>query len=249
MSAGSDHCTDDCARLDDAGAYVLRALQEDERASYATHLEGCAICRAAVEDLRVVADQLPMATPQLAPPPELRTRIMAVVESEAALLRAAGPGADRAPAATPTKLRERVWWPSWLVSPGLAAAVASCILLVGVGAGVLLGGDDGPDRARTLAAQKAPAGAQASVAVQDGRATLIVRNMPAAPTGRVYQVWLKRSAGLEPTHTLFTVRSDGRARVEVDASIDGADELLVTAEPGGGSTVPTSDPVLTAMLS
>jgi len=62
-------------------------------------------------------------------------------------------------------------------------------------------------------------------------------------------VWLKRAGGLEPTHTLFTVRPDGRAQVEVDEGIEGADELLVTAEPSGGSTVPTSDPILTATLS
>lgn len=248
MTARFGHPSGDCSHIDDAGAYVLRALSDEERISFVAHLQECAICRAEVEELQVVADQLPMAAPQMVPPPDLRNRIMAVVESEAALLRAAGPDADVVPA-RPTKLRDRMWWPSWLVSPGFAAALASCLLLVGLGAGILLEGDDGPGAVTTLAAQKAPDGSQASVAVQDGRATLVVRNMPAAPTGRVYQVWLKRAGGLEPTHTLFTVRSDGRAKVEVDESIDGADELLVTAEPSGGSTVPTSAPILTATLS
>jgi len=247
MSPRFERGTSGCPRRDDTGAYVLRALPEEERADFAAHLEGCAICQAAVEELQIIADQLPMAAPQMAPPPELRNRIMAVVESEAALLRAAGPGADDVP--RPRRLRDRFWWPSWLVPPGIAAAVTSCVLLVGVGAGVLLSGDDGPGTVRTLTAQNAPAGSEASVAVQDGRATLVVRNMPAAPAGRVYQVWLKRAGGLEPTHTLFTVRPDGRAQVEVDEGIEGADELLVTAEPSGGSTVPTSDPILTATLS
>lgn len=248
MSAQFGRPSGDCDHIDEAGAYVLRALTDTERVAFAAHLEECAICRTEVEELQIVADQLPMAAPQMVPPPELRHRIMAVVESEAALLRAAGPQADRVEP-RPTRLRDRVWWPSWAVSPGFAAALASCLLLVGIGAGVLLRGDDGPGQVRTLAAQTVPEGAKASIAVQDGRATLVVRNMPAAPAGRVYQVWLKRAGGLEPTHTLFTVRSDGRAEIKVDEPIEDAQELLVTAEPSGGSTVPTRAPILTATLT
>jgi anti-sigma-K factor RskA len=249
MSAQFGHPSGDCTHIDDAGPYVLCALPDEDRLEFVAHLETCAICRDEVEQLQIVADQLPMAAPQMQPPPDLRSRIMAVVESEAELLRAAGSQADRAPAVRPAKLRDRVWWPSWSVSPGFAAALASCVLLVGLGAGVLLKGEDGPGPTRTLEAQTAPAGAKASVTVHDGRATLVVRGMPAAPSGRVYQVWLKRASGLEPTHTLFSVRSDGRAQVEVDERLDDAQELLVTAEPGGGSTVPTSAPVLTATLT
>ena len=74
--------------------------------------------------------------------------------------------------------------------------------------------------------------------------------MPAPPEGRVYQVWLKRDgAAPEPTHTLFNVRSDGRAIVRITEPVDDADQLLVTAEPSGGSIVPTSNPILKAQLS
>ncbi|MTD46948.1 hypothetical protein GKE82_22320 [Conexibacter sp. W3-3-2] len=241
-----------CEFGDEAGAYVLRALSDGERLRFARHLESCASCRAEVEELQIVADQLPMAAPQLVPPTDIRTRLMAVVESEAQLLRAAGPEADRvAPPRDTMRLRDRIWWPSWGVSPGFAAAAASVLVLAGVGGGLLLGGDDGPGPIRTVPAQVAAApGATANVALQDGRATLHVRGLPAAPTGRVYQVWLKRS-GQDPlpTHTLFTVRPDGRAAVKIDEGVDGVDQLLVTAEPSGGSMAPTSAPIVAATLA
>jgi hypothetical protein len=63
-------------------------------------------------------------------------------------------------------------------------------------------------------------------------------------------VWLVKGKGRpRPTHTLFTVRSDGRARVEIMESLKGADQVLVTAEPSGGSSQPTSAPIVGARLT
>lgn len=244
-----------CPRLDDAGAYVLHALDEDEARSYAEHLETCEVCAPEVASLQAIADTLPMAAPQLVPPPHIRDRLMSVVESEAELLRAAGPEADRpAPArrepAPPRRrgLRERLGWPTGL-SPAFAAALAAVLVLAGAGAGVLISdGDDDGGAVRTLAAQEAPAGAEVAVEVHDDRATLVARHLPSPSPGRVYQVWLRRGEIPEPTHTLFTVRPDGRAQVEVDEPLRGAEEVLVTEEPSGGSVIPSGQPVIAASL-
>ncbi len=250
MSARFGFPHSDCDHADDAGAYVLSALSEQEHDAYTAHLETCADCRAEVEQLQIVADQLPMAAPQLVPSPDVRNRLMAIVESEAELLRAAGPEADRAvPAPGTMRLRDRVWWPSWAVSPGFAAGLATVLLLVGVGAGLLVSGGDSTGPVRTVQANVTAPGARATVALQDGRATLNVENLPAAPSGRVYQVWLMRDGKPEPTHTLFTVRPDGRAAVKIDEKVDGVEQILVTAEPTGGSTIPTSSPILDATLA
>jgi anti-sigma factor RsiW len=72
-----------CRRIEDTGAYVLGALPEDEHARFAAHLAGCEACRAEVEQLRMVADTLPLGAVSVPPPPELKDRIMAVVEAEA----------------------------------------------------------------------------------------------------------------------------------------------------------------------
>jgi hypothetical protein len=91
-----------------------------------------------------------------------------------------------------------------------------------------------------------PPGARASLTVADDRATLNVKDFPAPPSGRVYQVWLKRPGRPpDPTTALFRVR-DGSATVDVPGSMKGVDQVLVTDEPNGGSRAPTRSPVIVA---
>jgi hypothetical protein len=63
-------------------------------------------------------------------------------------------------------------------------------------------------------------------------------------------VWFVKADGKpQPTHTLFNVRDDGRANVQIDESVDGVKQIMVSAEPSGGSTAPTTKPVITAQLT
>jgi anti-sigma-K factor RskA len=235
---------DDCRHRDDAGPWVLGALDEEDARAFAEHLESCPICRLEVAELQVVADVLPMAAPQLVPPPALKSRIMGVVESEAQLLRAAGPEADR-PAAAAAGDRERRRRLGWL-RPLPAAVLATALLALGVVAGVLLSGSEDT----TSHPGFGPKGAQVALRVTGEHGVLDLRGMPAAPSGRVYQVWLVHGKDKpRPTHTLFTVPSDGRARVEILESLKGTDQVLVTTEPPGGSEQPTSAPLMGASLT
>jgi hypothetical protein len=72
--------------------------------------------------------------------------------------------------------------------------------------------------------------------------------MPPPPSGKVYQVWLKRpNEDPAPTTALFRVDPKGSADVEVQhGRLKGVDQVLVTAEPDGGSMKPTSNPVIVA---
>jgi anti-sigma-K factor RskA len=234
--------TDDCRHRDDAGPWVLGALAEEDARAFALHLEACPSCRAEVSDLQMVADVLPMAAPQVVPPPALKGRIMAVVESEAQLLRAAGPDADRPPAPEAPAKRRRLAW----LRPLPAAVLATALLALGVVGGVLLsGGED-----TTSHPGFGPKGAQVALRVTGDHGELDLRGMPAAPAGRVYQVWLVHGKDKpRPTHTLFNVPSDGRARVEILESLKDTDQVLVTTEPPGGSQAPTSAPMLGAKLT
>jgi len=240
----------DCVHRDGVGSYVLRALPDDEYERFSSHLADCADCRRDVADLQIAADTLPLAAVQVAPPPELKDRIMAVVRSEAELLSAAGARADEpqpAPAARPP--RRRRWSRPLLALRPLPAAVAAGVLIaVGVAGGVVLSGGD---NTRTLPGQvhiaSAPT-ARASLVLSDDMTKLRVTNMPAPPSGKVYQVWLKRpSRDPEPTTALFRVDAKGDADVEVQRGrLKGVDQVLVTAEPNGGSMQPTSAPVIVA---
>ena len=180
-----------CPRIDDAGAYVLRALEEREAEDYARHLQTCDECRLEVAGLRPVADTLPLAAPVEMPPEALRGRIMAIVESEAELLRATGPQADR-----PKERRERRRPLAWLGSlrPLPAAALASVLLVVGIGAGVLINSSGGPST-KTTTAQVAARGATAVVRTTGDRTELAVARMPAPPEGR--RIYLRADRGLD----------------------------------------------------
>jgi hypothetical protein len=242
--------TSACPHHDDVGAWVLHALADDDANRFEQHLAGCEHCQADVAELQGVADVLPMAADQLEPPPELKGRIMAIVNAEAQLLAATSPEADQVPEPVrrpPERVRERRRWLGPLVRlrPIPAAALASLILAVGVAGGILLSGGSSTDTHHGFG----PRGAEVALRVSNEHGRLDVTGMPAPPPGRVYQVWLiKGKQKPIPTQTLFTPRG-GRASVNIMESLKGTDKVLVTAEPPGGSEQPTSKPVAGATLT
>jgi anti-sigma factor RsiW len=209
------------------GAWVLGALPEDERSAFEAHLASCPVCRDEEAELRLAAHALPSLVPQIAPAPELRDRIMRVVEAEAELLAAAGPAADRPP--------RRAWRLPRLVPVGLAAAALAAAALI-----VVLGGATTTVPARVLAA-----GGTARLEISGDRARLVGAHLPPPPAGRVYQVWLQRGTTVEPTDALFSVTRDGRASVAVP-DVEGVKQVMVTDEPPRGSEQPTGKLLLSA---
>jgi len=238
-----------CEHTIDVSSYLLGALPEDEVPRFAAHVEGCERCRREMVALGPVVDSLALVAPRAAPPPELRERLMHVVRGEAQLLAAAGASADEV--GPPTAAR-RSWRLGGLrLTPMPVALAASVVLAVGIAGALVLsgGGDDGGSPARTVAARvllPAAPEARASLVLDGADARLQVSELPPPPGGKVYQVWLKRPSGSpQPTTSLFRV-DDGRASVPVPGDLRGVEEVLVTAEPDGGSLAPTSDPVIVA---
>jgi anti-sigma-K factor RskA len=228
----------------DAAAYVLGALPEDEHVAFVTHLETCAACREEVSALHHVVASLPAAAPQLSASEELKGRLMSTVRREAgeqaaASERAAGRDITRAPRRRPLgDLAPRAWR---LAGAGALAGAGLVVVLV-----LALSGGGGTTvlRGRVLAR-----GASASVRISGGHAELVLSRMPPSPSGHIYELWIKRSGAPQPTSALFDVTSAGDATVGVPGSLHGDTEVLVTAEPLGGSKVPTSSPVVIAPVS
>lgn len=207
---------------EDVAAYALGALDDEQAARFKRHLATCDLCRTDLDTLTPVVDTLPATAEPVEPPPELKKRIMAVVEAEAKERRRA----ERAP--------RRSWLPSFRFAPALAAG--ACALVI---AAVLVtrGGED----PQSFKASLAPAGAVAEMTVADDGGKLVVRGMPAPPVGRVYQVWKQHGQQApEPTNALFTTASDGTASVSVPGDMEGVDRVLVSHEPRGGSRRPSS---------
>jgi anti-sigma-K factor RskA len=237
-----------CEHRETAASYVLGALPEDEHERFVAHLAACEDCRESVANLQAAVDALPLAAVQVAPPPELKDRIMTVIRAEAELLGAAEARGD-APATQPGPTRRR-WWrrPALAVRPLPAAAAAAVLIAVGVVGGVVLsGGDDTKTVQGTVLVASAPK-ARAALELSDKASKLSVSGMPPPPSGKVYQVWLKRPAqDPTPTTALFRVDARGHADVEIQRGrLKGIEQVLVTAEPDGGSTAPTSNPVIAA---
>ena len=222
---------------DTAGAYVLGAMAPAEREEFEVHLATCSVCQEEIDELRPAAEALPMASPPMPPPPELKDRIMAEVEREAELLGAAGAGADRPPR-TERPRRRASWLSGWRLAPVAAA------LLV---AGVLLGSAlTGPDP-RTIPFDRAGA----ELEIDGDKAILVANNLPAPPEGRVFEVWLmpEDSDTPQPTDVLFVPRDDGSAVAAIPGSVDDVRQVLVTDEPRGGSDEPTGELLMSAEVS
>ncbi len=239
-----------CAHRDNVGSYVLHALPDDEYERFTSHLSACTDCQREIDELQSAVDTLPLATDQIAPPLELKDRIMAVVRAEAELLNAAGARADQPePAQAPAPRRERR---RWLLSlrPLPAAGLATAVLAVGVAGGALLtaGGDDTRTVPAKVTLASAPtARASLDVTGDDGR--LKVSGFPPAGGDRVYQVWLVRGKSAPQSAGLFRVPGNGSATFAIPESMKDVDQVMVSVEPGGGSDQPTSAPIAAAAMA
>jgi anti-sigma factor RsiW len=227
---------------DTAAAYVLGAMAVAERQEFEAHLSTCEVCREEVDELRPAAEALPMASPLLAPPPELKDRIMAEVEREAELLGAAGAGADR-PARTERR-RRGSWLSGWRLAPAVATVLAAGVLAGFVIAGL---GDGAQTYQATVDAAQLQ-GAQAELQVEDGDAVLVAERLPEPRGDEAYQAWIKRPGVEAPEPSVLFLPRNGSAAAAIPDA-DDAEAILVTREPKRGSQTPSENPVMTISLS
>jgi hypothetical protein len=237
--------TDHATYRDEVGAYLLGALSDAERASFEGHLVDCSECRHEVERLRPAADLLPRSVEQVEPPPSLKRTLMEVVEHEAGERDGA---VERRPArrSLGERLREAL---GGSLAPVMAAGVLALGLLGGFGI-AQLGGDDNGGGGRTVVASAKLPEASGSLRIEGDGAhggILEVRGMPSLKSGQVYQAWVQRDGMIEPEPT-FEVGADGGGAVAVPEDLSGAQAVMVTREPRGGSRAPSEKPIMTVTL-
>ncbi len=238
-----------------SGAYALDALDPAERDRFRRHLASCATCRQEVDDLAEVSALLGSAAAE-APPEAMRAATLAAVDQvrplppHAGRARSAGAASDVG-GGTARGRRSR------LVARGVLAAAAA--VLVAVAAVVAFGpwgAQDDPTAASVLGADDAREvverldGFSATLVVSEGEdgAVIVSDDMPPAPDGHAYQLWFERpgegmvAAGLMPP-------SDAGQEVLLEGRLGDATAVGVTVEPEGGSTAPTTDPVVVFALT
>ncbi|HEY2161080.1 MAG TPA: anti-sigma factor [Solirubrobacteraceae bacterium] len=236
----------DCEKRDTASAYLLGALPDQEFYSFEVHLAGCAFCQREVQQLASAVDILGTSVPPVQAPPDLGARIKGIVRAEAELLHAAGPEADRPAPAPPRRVRAdrwRGWRPRIAVAATLAVGVL-CGLVIGSS---LLSGTTTSTRAISadILQPNLPPDASATLHITGANGTLSLSHFPSPPAGRVYEVWRVVGAKKLPG-ALFSVNSQGSGTAAVPGISHDVGQILVTAEPLGGSPAPTSNPIISA---
>jgi anti-sigma factor RsiW len=221
---------------EDCGAYVLGALEEHESTALREHMQSCVQCRGDVRRLHAVAEVLGLGVPALEAPPELRKRVLDAVNAEAS---------------APPSVRLRRRLPTLRPLAGLVGGA----LALGAVLGALVLAPGGGPRTKVISASVAPAAswhaARAPVASLHeigSQGQLVLSDLPAAPRGKIYEVWIVSGARARPTDVLFDATSAGTARVAVP-DLRGASAVLVTAERLGGARVATMAPLIDARVS
>ena len=243
-------------------AYVLGALPEEERLSFEDYLAAHPERQAEIDELGAVAGLLAFSPQEQEPPPELRRRVMEVVEAEAEPRRVRG-------RSTFAKVGD------YLSVRSLALGAAALLVIGLLSWNVLLQSQvevlqgrvqDAQGRVQDLQAQVenardqrqqsptvelegswADQGANAKVvSIQENQVILVARNMPSVPEDQTCQIWVINDDVPKPSGLFQPDRNITAA--PITNSITNADVIAVTVEPAGGSKKPTSDPVLLANL-
>lgn len=252
MAPGRD---DHDAWFDEVAAYVVGGLTPDEESLLLEHAADCSRCTSRIQWLRPAADLLPASVEQLTPSAGLRDRIMAEVHADLAAQPelAERPAAPAVPAPRPASTERRVspgdrisgWFGGLTASPALGLA-AALLVVVALGGGYLLG-DDGSDpepEPVTAVAQSQSAAATVSRVGDSG--TINVEQLPRTGRKEDYQVWVMRDGNPEPS---TVIDYQGRpVSAAITGSLEGADQIVVTREPAGGSQSPRGPQILTADL-
>ncbi|MEP6761038.1 MAG: anti-sigma factor [Sporichthyaceae bacterium] len=230
-----------------SGAYAIDALSGDEGDLFRTHLDACPACWQEVSELQAAAAQMGSAE-ALAPPPDLKARIIASVEQQPQMpprVRHLNRGSGRRP---------RIWFPR------LMAAAAAAVLIAAAGVGYLQIRDDATPGS-TLAAGvvrvfEAPDAHHATVKTANGgkvsvatspslnRMAVDTDELPALKDGQVYQLWAVADGTFASAGLLE--HPDRGAAMAMPA--EGV-KVAITIEPAGGSVKPSTAPIISVTPS
>lgn len=238
-------------------AYALGALDEVELSALEAHLATCPSCNALAAEMAHVAAALPLALEPMAPPADLKARILAEALGLGASV---GAPPQRPQAVEP---RGRLTF-GRLFLPTLALASVAAALVLGIALGRLALQPEPSASVRyhqllglaltrgdiVVPLHTASSGLQLQASVdvsRTGRASIIVGRVPSIPAGKVYQVWFIRKSGPRSAGIITPRAAFPGTRPLVPAK--GATVAAMTIEPGpNGTTLPTSAPIASAAL-
>jgi len=242
-----------CTELrDHYDLYALGLAEEPERSEIREHLNrGCDVCAAGVRNSVELAALLGATAPPAAPSPRLRRRILAstgyeqrhfgwlVLAAAATILAGFAAvyfsGRENQYAQEAAALREQLRRQTIdLTRLNEAFAILS-----------------GPETTvTTFGAGPAPPKGKVFVSARQG-VLLIASNLPPAPAGKLYEMWVIPKKGSPAPAGLFQSQADGTAMHIQPGAVDVAETgaVAVTLENEAGAPQPTSTPLIVAPLA
>jgi|SRR5580698_6601833 anti-sigma-K factor RskA len=234
------------------GVYALDAIDGSERERFEHHLSRCPACDNEVRGLQETATRFALAV-SAQPPDRLKERVM----TAAAQTRQVPPVPH---------LHARPPEPGTVWVRRLAMPLAAACLVIAVVLGVLLGmARSQLDTARTQQRQvaavlNAPGARLVSVRTSvGGLATVVVASrlheliftsngMPGLPSSKVYQLWVMGANGSATSAGLLARTANGSTSPVLASGLVRGDRVGVTVEPAGGTTKPTTTPIVVISL-
>ena len=242
------------------GAYVLNALSDAERTDVEREIAGSEQLRAEATELADTAVELGLSVAPVEPPASLRDSILAAVAATPQLpappLRPDESEHELARSAGPAELKARSRWRTPLARLGAVAAAVALIVSLGftVRAGLQAQTDmttasqinqiQAADDYQRLTVDATGGGSATLVwSVSLQQSALLVDGLKGLPAGSTYELWYIDSDGATPAGT-FDVGDGGDHSVVLAGDMGLGDTVGVTVEPAGGSTSPTTDPII-----
>jgi anti-sigma-K factor RskA len=256
-----------------AGAYALNALSPEELEPFVDHLSECDTCAVEVREWQATLAELGQSV-AVAPPPELRTLVLAGASRLPQLPPLTGLSLPTAPPTTPLGPDDRA--PDDLesrraarVAPRHAArrsrrrsllAAAAAVLVIGGTAGVVIWQNQ-PEPGQVTVEQISSllnaqdvklkkgevkgGGTVTVLASADLGEGVVVGHLPTIPSEHDYQVWAVDTAGARSLGLL--PRGTATPQLLLPG-ITSKDTIALTEEPAGGSPTPTEPILVTVPL-
>jgi len=249
--------------VDDLTLYALGELTGADRQELELHLETCASCRRELQALRADLGLLALSASGPQPPARSKDRLMSAIAAEPRGVSAPSPGTAPAP--------QRGWW--WTLVPTLAA-LGLLLFAVGLWhtngrlrdqMAELAGRNQDQTTQldqmhQELALLSSPDAVHVSLTPQNAvkqpsgtaifsparkRMMFMASNMPAAPAGKAYELWVIPAKGAPVAAGVFKPDEHGNALMMDHPMPEGveAKAFAITLEKEEGSDKPTS-PIL-----
>ena len=229
-----------------AAAASVGTLDATEQRDLREHLDACAECSRTAAEYMAAAGMLTLSVDDARPSPELRTRLMRAVYSEAMR-------ADTAP--RPSRWQQLLDRVPRGRGVALAAGAAAGVVVGGTTVGLVTRGGQPSTLSVALAGQAAAPGAYGTV--QFDRAldvsTMTISGLadPSAMSSgsAVWEVWLIPSSGAPVPAGYLTHSPSGAWTAAMTGDLTRYHAAAVTNEPAGGSMAPTGQVVVEGTIS